>query len=199
MPSLSSSSARSGGVGCLSPVDHRETRSLVFPRRRAISAVAFHAESRALNVTEPTETYFLRFAAIAQEHYGAWAALSSGHRSTSLTTADVWALLNLTPMATAKKERSSELKGLGRRARHARERIGYGVREAADAVGVDNSSLSRLEAGKRLMDMDDLIRLARLYRCPVGWLIAEDQPLPPLDEGGGFPQPAGDRRRVGDT
>ena len=98
-------------------------------------------------------------------------------------------------MAAGKKGWSPELAGLGKRAKHARERIGFGVREAADAVGIDNSSLSRLEAGKRLVELDVLIQLARLYRCPLGWLLAEDQPLPPLDEAERL-SAVGDRRRT---
>ena len=98
-------------------------------------------------------------------------------------------------MATAKKEWSPELQGLGGRARHARKRAKYGVREAADAVGIDNASLSRLEQGKRLVDLDALIQLARLYRVPLGWLLAEEVPLPPLAEP---PTGTGDRRRAAD-
>lgn len=96
-------------------------------------------------------------------------------------------------MAASKKDWSPELAGLGGRARHARERMGYGVREAAEALGVHNSSISRLEDGTRLVDVDTMIRLARLYHAPLGWLLAEEVPLPPLDEA--TERAVGDRRR----
>jgi len=97
-------------------------------------------------------------------------------------------------MATAKKTWSRALKGLGARARHARTRAEFGLREAAEAIGIANSSLSRLEEGGRLVDLDSLILLAELYDVPLDWLLANRGPLPPRRDNG-RPRPIGDRRR----
>jgi len=100
-------------------------------------------------------------------------------------------------MAAAKKRWSRALRGLGDRAKLARRRAGFGVREAADAVGTENSSLSRLEMGERLIDLDVLIRLADLYNVTLDWLLAERGPLPRWASNG--PHAAGDRRKATDS
>lgn len=103
-------------------------------------------------------------------------------------------------MAASKRTWSLELRGIGSRARFARERIGLGQREAAEHLGVSSSSVNRLELGHRLLELDSLIRLARLYRVPVGWLLVEEG-LGPI---AGPPEPkltspVGDRRRRGQS
>lgn len=99
-------------------------------------------------------------------------------------------------MAAAKKTWSRELKGLGTRARYAREQAGYGLREAADLADIDDSSLSRLEAGERLVNFDALIRLSKLYNVTLDWLMANRPPMRPRESNGSDgPAPAGDRRR----
>jgi transcriptional regulator with XRE-family HTH domain len=103
-------------------------------------------------------------------------------------------------MATAKRRRSTELKKLGKRAKFAREQIGYGLREAAEAADLDSSSLSRLEAGERLVDLDGLVRLTELYNVTLDWLVANRGPGPLPSRGNNGedsprPPPVGDRRR----
>lgn len=101
-------------------------------------------------------------------------------------------------MSPAKKSWSRELKGVGTRARYARERAGFGLREAAEAAEIDDSCLSRLEAGERIVNFDALIRLSALYDITLDWLLAN---RPPMSRGrrdngdGPAPAPVGDRRR----
>lgn len=93
------------------------------------------------------------------------------------------------------------MKGAGKRARIARELKKLGVREAADAIGIHHSTISRFEDGERLIDFDPLIALSKLYGVSVGWILAEDVPLSApakktdLPPDGPAPTPVGDRRR----
>lgn len=92
---------------------------------------------------------------------------------------------------TPTTELSPQLKAIGRRAAMARELCGMGQREAAESIGLPNSSLSRFEGGLRKLTLENLLALAELYRVPVGWLLADEVPLPPRGETTGV----GDRRR----
>jgi transcriptional regulator with XRE-family HTH domain len=97
-------------------------------------------------------------------------------------------------MATAKKESAGALIALGQRAKFLRERIGFSVREAAERLGLHDSSLSRLEQGKRSIELESLIALADLYHAKLDWLLAARGPLDPLPPH--IRRGTGDRRRA---
>lgn len=83
---------------------------------------------------------------------------------------------------------------MGRRAKFARERIGYSVREAAERIGIHDSSLSRLERGERSVALETLVALSDLYYVTLDWLLANRGTLQelPADACRGL----GDRRRA---
>lgn len=163
----------------------------------AKSRVAKRSDSRAFRLTEPRETFFGRAVAIAFDAIRPMGtAVNRSAVDQRLTTIAQWATLT-EGMAAAKKRWSRELRGLGDRARLARRRVGLGVREAADAIGISNSSLSRLENGERLVDLDVLIQLADLYHVTLDWLLAERGTLPRWP--GKAPAAAGDRRKAPDS
>lgn len=63
---------------------------------------------------------------------------------------------------------------LGRKLRDARSYVGFTQEEVASALGIPRTSLSELEAGKRRVDVQELSRLSKLYRQPIGDLLDED-------------------------
>ena len=48
-----------------------------------------------------------------------------------------------------------------------RRAAGYGIREAADIIGIDRGYLSRIEHGHRCPSPEVAERIAELYRLPV--------------------------------
>ncbi len=64
---------------------------------------------------------------------------------------------------------------LARRLREARLRARVPQNVAGVEVGLPRTALSHIEHGRRQrIDALDLLALARLYGCSVGWLLGED-------------------------
>lgn len=55
---------------------------------------------------------------------------------------------------------------LGQMIRTAREKLGYNLVDAAKILGIDNSSLSRIETGQRIPSLDLCARLAGAFDIP---------------------------------
>jgi transcriptional regulator with XRE-family HTH domain len=74
-----------------------------------------------------------------------------------------------------------ELQTLPGRLKYARERAGLTGAALAMAAEMDPSQVSRLEGDERLAGVEaaTIIRLARALGVPVGWLAADEGPLPP--------------------
>lgn len=53
----------------------------------------------------------------------------------------------------------------------AREAAGLTQRDAAKALGVPQSRLSRIESGERRLDVIELMALAKLYRRRIGYFV----------------------------
>jgi transcriptional regulator with XRE-family HTH domain len=67
---------------------------------------------------------------------------------------------------------------IGKRLQAARKRAGYRTQlEAAAVLGVDNSSLSKVEGGKDQPGTDMLLRAAAAYNVPLGEILPPDHPL----------------------
>jgi len=63
-----------------------------------------------------------------------------------------------------RKAPGAKAKGLGAQLRACRENAGLNLREAAEAVDWDKSTLSRLETGKRNMSAEEVAQLLGVYR-----------------------------------
>jgi transcriptional regulator with XRE-family HTH domain len=63
-----------------------------------------------------------------------------------------------------RKAPGAKAKGLGAQLRLCREKAGLNVREAAEAIDWDKSTLSRLETGKRNMTVEEVAQLLGVYR-----------------------------------
>ena len=63
---------------------------------------------------------------------------------------------------------------VGARLREARLAVGLTQADSADALGVSRPAMVALEKGDRKVTGLELRRLARLYRCSVGWLLGDD-------------------------
>lgn len=63
-----------------------------------------------------------------------------------------------------RKAPGAKAKGLGAQLRVCRENAGLNLREAAEAVDWDKSTLSRLETGKRKMTVEEVAQLLGVYR-----------------------------------
>lgn len=63
-----------------------------------------------------------------------------------------------------RKAPGAKAKGLGAQLRVCREKAGLNLREAAEAVDWDKSTLSRLETGKRKMTVEEVAQLLGVYR-----------------------------------
>lgn len=65
---------------------------------------------------------------------------------------------------------------VGDRLREARETLGLTQADVADALGIPRTSVIAMEAGRRKVSGLELRRLARVYRRPIEWLLAEETP-----------------------
>lgn len=78
----------------------------------------------------------------------------------------------------AEKERAAAASGFATRLREARRKAGYAILdEAAKDLGVTREGYGRLERGRIMPRADLLLRLARLFRVSVDWLLGlSDKP-----------------------
>ena len=67
-------------------------------------------------------------------------------------------------------------KDIGRRVRFARLEFKYGLRELARDSGVEEAKLSRVENGKRSLNLAELIRVCNTLEIREGWVISGEEP-----------------------
>jgi transcriptional regulator with XRE-family HTH domain len=63
---------------------------------------------------------------------------------------------------------------VGARLRDARQAIGLTQSDTATALGISRPSIAAIEKGTRKVTGLELRRMARLYRCSVGWLLGDE-------------------------
>lgn len=63
---------------------------------------------------------------------------------------------------------------IGQRLRDAREVLGLTQGDAATALGVQRTSISSIEGGKRNVTATELQKLAALYRRTAGWILGDE-------------------------
>ncbi|MCB1004723.1 MAG: helix-turn-helix domain-containing protein [Acidimicrobiales bacterium] len=66
--------------------------------------------------------------------------------------------------------------GLGARVAEARELLGVTQASLAEALGIDRTSVVRLEAGARKVSAGELARVAQFLRRPIDWFVFESPP-----------------------
>lgn len=62
---------------------------------------------------------------------------------------------------------------VGKRLRSAREMLGLTQEDVASVLGIQRTSVTAMEAGRRNVTALELRRLARLYRREVSWILGE--------------------------
>lgn len=70
---------------------------------------------------------------------------------------------------------------VGEKLRDLREILGYKQSVVAEALGLNNAALSYMESGKRMPSAEELGKLARFFRVPVGEFYRQPRPLQPVD------------------
>ena len=75
---------------------------------------------------------------------------------------------------------ADDRKRLGARLREARTYLGFTQEEVAEALEVPRSALSEIEGGRRRIEVQELKRLAKLYRQPVSYFTDEDETVSAL-------------------
>lgn len=65
---------------------------------------------------------------------------------------------------------------LGSRVAEAREAVGVTQASLAEALGIDRTSVVRLEAGARKVSAGELARVAQFLRRPIDWFVLESPP-----------------------
>lgn len=73
---------------------------------------------------------------------------------------------------------------VGERLREARAYIGLSQQQAADAIGIARSAVTKIENGQRKVASDELAAFAKTYGCSVDRLLgqsADDIPDPEAD------------------
>lgn len=74
-------------------------------------------------------------------------------------------------MRTTKRGNPTLADAFGKALTSARARGDLTQRQAADAAGMGPTTLWRLESGERLPDMEQLSRLADVYRVTITWIV----------------------------
>lgn len=75
-----------------------------------------------------------------------------------------------------------EVRALGARIREEREYRGFSQEEVADHLGIARSAISLIETGSRGVEALELKKLAQLFECTVGYLLADDNEMDVKDE-----------------
>ncbi|MEU0941015.1 helix-turn-helix transcriptional regulator [Embleya sp. NPDC005971] len=79
------------------------------------------------------------------------------------------------------RSRDPELERLGERLKRTRDYLGMSQQYVSDNTGLPRTAISDIERGARRVDSLELKKLARLYRRPVSYFLAED-PNPDVGE-----------------
>jgi transcriptional regulator with XRE-family HTH domain len=69
---------------------------------------------------------------------------------------------------------------LGERLREARKYLGLKQEEVATYLKIQRTALTDIEKGQRKVEAIELVRLAKLYRQPVGFFTGEDKAVAAL-------------------
>lgn len=72
----------------------------------------------------------------------------------------------------------SEWQELAARLGEARRHIGLSQGDAAGVLGLSRPAVTAIERGEHRVTSLELRRLARLYQCPVEWLLSEEAESP---------------------
>lgn len=80
----------------------------------------------------------------------------------------------MTPTTPDSRSRNPELERLGERLRVTRDYLGMSQQYVADNTGIPRSAVSDIERGSRRVDSLELKKLAKLYRQPISWFLAEE-------------------------
>jgi transcriptional regulator with XRE-family HTH domain len=65
---------------------------------------------------------------------------------------------------------------IGENLRHARQELRLSQSTVADEVGVSRQAVSAAESGKRSITVEELLKLANLYRLPPNFFLSADRP-----------------------
>ncbi|MGW8375663.1 helix-turn-helix transcriptional regulator [Streptomyces sp. ODS28] len=84
----------------------------------------------------------------------------------------------MTPAPDA-HSRDPELARLGERLKKTRDYLNMSQQFVSDNTGIPRSAISDIERGERRVDSLELKKLARLYRQPVAYFLAEEQEADP--------------------
>ncbi|OKI04048.1 transcriptional regulator [Streptomyces sp. CB02923] len=79
------------------------------------------------------------------------------------------------PPTTGNRERDPEMVRLGERLKKSRYYLNMSQQFVSDSTGIPRSAISDIERGERRVDSLELKKLARLYRQPVAYFLAEEK------------------------
>lgn len=65
----------------------------------------------------------------------------------------------------------SDLKNLGKRIQHFREKVGISQKEVAEYLSLDQSMISKMENGERKITLDVVEKLSSLFCCSSDYLL----------------------------
>lgn len=82
------------------------------------------------------------------------------------------------PVEDELKLSDEELEDIGKRVKEARRLKEMSQVALATEVGVGQTYLSRIEAGKRQLSLAVLVRIAKALGQPIGWIAANESPGP---------------------
>ncbi|MFD3850683.1 helix-turn-helix domain-containing protein [Streptomyces microflavus] len=80
----------------------------------------------------------------------------------------------MTPPSDA-RARDPELLQLGERLKKTRDYLNMSQQFVSDSTGIPRSAISDIERGERRVDSLELKKLARLFRQPVAYFLAEEK------------------------
>ncbi|WP_411093529.1 helix-turn-helix domain-containing protein [Streptomyces sp. 049-1] len=81
----------------------------------------------------------------------------------------------MTPPPSDARARDPELTRLGERLKKTRDYLNMSQQFVSDNTGIPRSAISDIERGERRVDSLELKKLARLYRQPVAYFLAEEE------------------------
>ncbi|MFE9115734.1 helix-turn-helix domain-containing protein [Streptomyces collinus] len=81
----------------------------------------------------------------------------------------------MTPPPSDARARDPELVQLGERLKKTRDYLNMSQQFVSDNTGIPRSAISDIERGERRVDSLELKKLARLYRQPVTYFLAEEE------------------------
>ncbi|RYJ30699.1 putative transcriptional regulator [Streptomyces sp. L-9-10] len=81
----------------------------------------------------------------------------------------------MTPPPTDSRSRDPELERLGERLKRIRDYLGMSQQFVSDNTGIPRTAVSDIERGERRVDSLELKKLARLYRHPISFFLADEK------------------------